>query len=253
MLINRQRANGGQMGAWNLRLVDYWDQTTGAINKGARRLGEFGESERVAPCGQIREAVRQRCTALADRQLLQAAVSMVDDLYKCVNDEVLMGQALFDYLDAFGRTFTTAVRERGYVIRYVVENQFSGVDFLMLGPFDVFPRVFNAAGFVYVCPQQIALELMQADGVEASEYERAITRYITEARVVGNRVVNECHAAGLHYVFLEADYEEGALDIALRGGGAPGVLSVFRDDAPVPGSEVSVVFPEQKLGGSESV
>jgi hypothetical protein len=34
----------------------------------------------------------------------------------------------------------------------------------------------------------------------------------------------------------------------LRGRGAPGVLTIFRQDAPVPGSEVSVFFPEQKLG-----
>jgi hypothetical protein len=190
-----------------------------------------------------------RVHALADSQLLQSAVSMVDDLYKYVNDEVLMDEVLFDYFDAFGRTLTKTVRERGYVIRYVVENQFSGVDFLMLGPFNVFPRVFNAAGFVYICPQQLGLHLMQADGIMASEYARAIAQYITEARLVGDRLVNKCHDDRQHYVFLEADYQEGALDIALRGCGAPGVLSVFRDDAPVPGSEVSVAFPEQKLGG----
>jgi hypothetical protein len=173
---------------------------------------------------------------------------MVDDLYKYVNEEVLMDEALFEYLDAFGRTLTKAVSERGYVIRYVVENQFSGVDFLMLGPFDVFPKVFKAAGFAYICPQNLGLYLMQRDGIAASEYPRAIAQYITEARHVGDQVVIKYHDDGQHYVFLEADYQEGALDIALRGGGAPGVLSIFRDEAPVGGSEVSVSFPEQKLG-----
>jgi hypothetical protein len=173
---------------------------------------------------------------------------MVDDLYKYVNDEVLMDRALFAYLDAFARTFTKTVRERGYVIHYIVENQFSDVDFLMVGPFDLFPKVFNAAGFVYVCPHQLALQLMQADGVAVSQYSRAIAQYIAEARVVGNRLVNQCYGTGQHYVFLEADYQEDALDIALQGSGAPGVLSVFRNDAPVPGSTVSVSFPDQKLG-----
>jgi isocitrate dehydrogenase kinase/phosphatase len=96
-----------------------------------------------------------------------------------------------------------------------VENQFSGVDFLMVGPFDVFPRVFNAAGFVYICPQQLSLHLMQHDGITASEYPRAIAQYITEGRHVGDRIV----------------------------------IKIFRDDAPVAGSEVFVGFPEQKLGG----
>ncbi len=237
------------MDNWDFRLADYWDQTTNAINKSTLRLSKLSEAEREAACGQIRDAVWMRVFDLTDEQLLQAAVSMVDDLYKTVNDEVLMAAALFEYLDAFGRTFTQAVRERGYVIRYVVENQFSGVDFLMLGPFDVFPRVFNAAGFVYICPQQLGLRLMAHDGIPASEYPRAIAEYITEARLVGDTLVSKCQDDDRHYVFLEADYQEGGLDIALRGGGAPGVLSIFRDDAPVAGSEVFVGFPEQKLGG----
>lgn len=237
------------MGDWDLRLVDYWDQRTGAINRNAFRLGRLDGPERAAACGEIRDAVRARAQALGDTHLLQAAVTLVDDLYKYVNDEVLMGPALFEYLDAFGRTFTRTVRERGYVIRYVVDNQFSGVDFLMLGPFDVFPKIFNAAGFVYVCPQHLALRLMQGDGIAASGYEGALARYIDEARIVGDQLVGKCHDDGLHYVFLEADYQDGALDAALRGSGDPGVLSVFRNDAPVPGSEVSISFPERKLGG----
>jgi hypothetical protein len=234
---------------WDIPIVDYWDQMTGSINRGAIRLSKLSGPERVAACGRIRDAVGRRAQSLADINLLKAAVSMVDDLYKYVNDEVLMDQALFDYIDAFGRTLANTVRKRGYVIRYVVENQFLSLDFLMLGPFDLFPKVFNAAGLVYICPQQLGLQLMQADGIAATDYETAIPRYITEARHVCNRLASDCQDDNRHYVFLEADYEEGALDVALRGGGDPGVLSVFRDDAPVPGSMVSVGFPEQKLGG----
>ena len=237
------------MDDWDFSLVDFWDQTTGAINRNALRLSKLSEPDRMEACSRIRDAVSKRAHALEDNLLLQAAVSMADDLYKYVNYEVMMHDSLFDYFDAFGSTFTKTVRESGYVIRYVVENQFSGVDFLMLGPFDIFPRIFNAAGFVYVCPQQLGLRLMQDDGVAASDYAEKIAQYSTEARRVGDQLVNECHDKVQHYVFLEADYEEGALESALRGRGAPGVLSVFRDDAPVPGSEVSVAFPEPTSGG----
>lgn len=236
------------MADWDLRLVDYWDQTTGAISRNALRLGRLSEPERAAACSQIRDAVLKRLHALSDSQLLQAAVSMVDDLYKYVNDEVLMDRALFGYLEAFARTFTHTVSERGYVIRYVVENQFSNFEFLLRGPIGLFPKLFNAAGFVYVCPHQLALQLMQADGVPASRYSEAIAQYLDEARIVGNSLVNQCQGIGRHYVFLEPDYQEGVLDIALQGGRAPGVLQIFRNDAPVPGSTVSVSFPEQKLG-----
>jgi len=236
------------MDNWDFRLVDYWDQTVGAINRNAQRLSKLNETKRKAACDQIRGAVRMQVHDLTDEQLLQAVVSMVDDLYKFVNDEVFMAAALFEYLDAFGRTLIQAVHERGYVIRYVVDNQFSGVDFLMLGPFDVFPKVFKAAGFVYICPQQVSLNLMESDGITESKYPQAIAKYIDEARYVSDTIVTRCHDEGHHYVFIEVDYQEGALDIALRGSGAPGVLSIFRNDAPVAGSEVFVSFPEQKLG-----
>lgn len=232
---------------WDFHLVDYWDQTTGAINRHVLRLIPLGEAERQAACGRIQDAVRKRVAALTDRLLLQAAVSMVDDLYKYVNDAVLVDGALFAYLDAFARTFTAAVRERGYVIHYVVENAFSGVDFLMRGPFDLFPRVFNAAGLVYVCPQQLALRLMQADGVAAPDYASAIARYIAEARDLADRLLSQCAETGRHYLFLEVDYQEGALDLALQGSDGRGVLTIFRNDAPVPGSTVSVSFPDRKL------
>ena len=237
------------MGDWSLPLVGYWDQQAHAINGGTLRLIELGAPERTAACGEIRRAVLEGVRALDDERLLKAAVTMVDDLYKYVNDAVLMDAALFEYLDAFGRTFTAAVRERGYVIRYVVDNTFSGIDHLTVGPFDLFPRVFNAAGFVYVCPQQLALRLMEGDGIAASAYEEAVPRYIAEARMLADRLATQCLAEGRHFVFLEADYEDGALDAALAGDKAPGVLTVFRNEAPLPGTSVSITFPDRKLGG----
>ena len=234
------------MSEWNLPLIDYWDQTQDAITRHTLRLIDLGEPERLAACGQIRDAVRQRLAALTDSQLLQAAVSVVDDLYKFVNDDVLVAPALFAYLDAFGRTFTETVRARGYIIHYIVENQFLSADFLRRGPFELFPRVFKAAGFVYICPQHLAWQLMQADGVAASGYAEGVARYIDEARILANRVVDTCHRTGQHYVFLDADYEAGSLDVALQGSTGQGILSVFRNDAPIPGSTVSVSFPSQQ-------
>lgn len=230
------------MDNWDLPLVDYWDQRTGAINQHTRRLSQLPDPERRAACNQIHDAVRKRLEGMADELLLKAAVSMVDDLYKYLNDEVLMARALLEYLNAFGRTLTQAVRNRGYVIRYVVDNQFSSVDFLMLGPFDLFPKIFKTAGFVYICPQLLSLHLMKHDGVAVSEYPNAIHRYIAEARAGGDQIVTKCHEESRHYAFIEADYHEGVLDLALQREGR--VLSIFRNDAPVAGSEVFVTFPE---------
>ena len=235
------------MDNWNFSLIEYWDWRRNAINRQAARLNKLTQSERALAFDIIRNSVLEQTRDLADERLLQAAVSMVDDLYKTINDELLMAPALFEYIDAFGHTFTQAVRERGYVIRYVVENQFSGVDFLKLGPFDVFPRVFNAAGFVYICPQHLSYQRMQQDGFGGSEDSEAISQYAFEGRYLGDRLVIRCHDESKHFAFLEADYQEGALDFALRYRSAPGVLNIFRDDAPIAGSEVYVGFPEQKL------
>ena len=237
------------MDAWNFpHVFNFWDQQAGAINANARRLDALGAPEREAACRRIREAVGAHAQALDDEWLLKMALTLTDDLYKYVNDEILLCPGLFDYLGAFGRAFLGAVRARGYAVHSVVDNQFSGVDFLRLGPFDLFPRVFGAAGFVYVCPQHAAWQLMQADGLAADAYPANIARYQTEARMLADRLAGECQAEGRHYLFLEADFEEGALDAALRSRGAPGVLSVFRNEAPAADSRVSADFPAQRLG-----
>jgi hypothetical protein len=235
------------MSEWNTPFVEYWDQATDAINRNAFRFSKLGESERTVASSVIRDSVHRSAGGCSDQQLLREAVSMVDDLYKYMNDTMLSGSAVYVYLDAFARTFTMAVSERGYVIEYVAENAFSSVDFLLIGPFDWFSKVFSAAGFVYICPQHLAFGLMQADGLAASDYEHLIGKYIAEARMLARRLVMECRSDARHFVFLEADYQDGSLDAALEGRGDPGVLSVFRNQTPLPGSEVDVVFPNSKI------
>ncbi len=94
----------------------------------------------------------------------------------------------------------------------------------------------------------IRLRLMRADdGLAAPDYASAVARYIAEARALADRLLNQCAETGRHYLFVEVDYQEGALDLALQGSNARGVLTIFRNDAPVPGSTVSVSFPDQRL------
>ena len=128
------------MGDWGFHLADYWDQRTDAVNRHARRLAQVGNIERIAACKQIQAGVLRGMDRFADLELLKAAVCMVDDLYEFVNDIVIMDNAILDYLAASCLTFTTPLRERGYVIHYVDENRFSGIDFIKLGPCDLFPQ-----------------------------------------------------------------------------------------------------------------
>ena len=228
------------MSQWSFpHIFDYWDQATGIINRCAMCLHELAEGERQKAGDEIREAMEAHVQALTDEKLMYAALSLVDDVYKYVNDEIFVAPALVQYLDAFGRTFTNRLRERGYVIHYVVENTFKN-DFLLVGPFDLFPAIFKAIGLVYISPQLLGWELMKHDGLEAAAYPEAIERYTPEARKVADDLLQRCHADRAHYIFLEADYQTGCLGAALSCRGQPGVLSIFRNQAAVPDSTVDV-------------
>jgi hypothetical protein len=233
--------------AWNWPLVDYWDQRTDAINRAAARVRELDASDRPAAYGAIQECVLDKVASLPEELLLKATVSMVDDLYKFVNDVVLMDDVLLGYLNAFAHTMIATVRARGYVVRYIADNRFSGIEFLKMGPFDLFPRVFNAAGFVYSCPQLLAFQLMQYDGIQDGDYEARVAEYIDEARMLNNRVIHTCRNDARHFVQLETDYEDGSLDAALKGEHDTGALTIIRDEAPLPGTEVSVRFPKTRI------
>jgi hypothetical protein len=230
---------------WNLSLVKYWDQLKKAIFNNTKQLDKLSESKQKKAYDQIREAVNSQVQAYTDEQLLMAAVSLVDDLYKFLNDEVFVATTLFEYLEAFGRTFTDALRERGYVINYIVDNQFTRNDVLFQGAFDLFKKVFNAAGLVYICPQLIGMQLMQADGIN-DDFLTSMPRYINEARYLSDKLVTECHEEGLHYVFLETNFEDGVLDAAVKDMNKPGVLGIFRNEAPIAGSKIQVSYPDQQ-------
>lgn len=231
------------MNDWNFsHIFQYWDQRTGAIALNSERLDQLGTAAQSNARSQIREALEAHVEALDDELLLQAAISQTDDLYKYINDEVVVRPALFYYLAAFGRTLNNAVRERGYVIEYVVENQFSGPPFLFRGPFGLFPKIFQAVGFVYVCPQQLAWQMMQQDGVAEADYSARIAQYASEGWAMAHQMARTCHTEGRHFIYLETDYVEGSLDAPLEGKGAPGVLSIFRNEAAVAGSTVTVDY-----------
>jgi hypothetical protein len=235
------------MTAWDRPLVSYWDQRTDSFNRAAAEIRELSTLERNAAYDEIRDCVIDKVAALPEDLLLRAAVSMVDDLYKFVNDTVWMDDALLGYLNAFAHTMIATVRARGYVIRYIADNQFSGSDYLRMGPFDLFPRVFNAAGFVYTCPQLVALQLMRADGIRDDEYEARVAHYIDEARMLNDRIVNTCRNDSRHFVLLETDYVAGSLDAAENGERDAGALTIFRNEAPLPGTNVSVRFPKSRI------
>jgi len=75
------------------------------------------------------------------------------------------------------------------------------------------------------------------------QFVAQLPRYINEGRHVADMIVAQCRERKKHFVFLEADFQEGSLREALAMSGKPGVLTVFRNQAPIADSTVRICYP----------
>jgi hypothetical protein len=114
----------------------------------------------------------------------------------------------------------------------------------MRRPLFLYPDWFHAAGFAYICPQHCASLLMSKDGISPPGFAEAIDRYDAEARHLALGLVKRCHAERRHYVFLDADSVPGTFRESEAAAKAPGVVTICRNDAPFPGSQIQVTLPK---------
>ena len=232
------------MSTWFFRkITDYWDQRNGAIEASARKLAGFTVPKRQNALNEITDSVRKHCDALNDKYLATAALTMSDDLYKAVVSLTYWDDSLTDYLEAVAGTFCRAFTERGYVIQYVVDNAYELTDVGMSGPLNYFPSWFQAAGFVYVCPQHIAQRLMVNDGKGEDGSVQHLPAYLSEGRYVADTIVTKCREELHHYFFLDTDATEQSMEKALSSLNERNVIGIFRNEAPTPGAECTVAWP----------
>ena len=144
------------------------------------------------------------------------------------------------YLAATAGTLTSVLTERGIRIQYLVHNAWPDPTRLL----ELFPEWYSAAGLVLRTSQGIALELARQDGVAEHTLATRAIDYESEARDVVNVVVARCQEEGRHFIQVDADAQPGSFDSALEARGKPGVVTIIRDQAPEPGSSVTVLTPE---------
>jgi hypothetical protein len=168
---------------------------------------------------------------------------MVDDLYKSMNLAVDCSDITQRYLQATGRTLITAATEHGYLLHYLIDNVFEELG----QPLWVYPHWFYASGLVFLCPQHFALTLARADkpDIEYPEYKAKLGYYIAEARDVAARAVDRCDQESRPYVFLDTDSTPNSYDQCLTRVKDPGVITVFRNEAPIEGSGFRVLGPSE--------
>jgi hypothetical protein len=230
------------MPQWMLpRITDYWDSQVDAIERLSLVLAETPELDRPAQIKLIGEAVTRHIGALDDNFLRLSAVAIVEDLYKSAMRLTSLDDTPLQYLHASAAPYFRALTQRGYTVHYFIDNTFSRLD----GPAVAFPLWFRAASLVYLCPQEIAATSFEKDKPQ-SEWPSLVSKYSADARVVADELVERCHKELRHFVYLDIDSD--GFQAALKTSGAPGVIHVFRNEAPTPGSRIVVNMASGPLG-----
>lgn len=229
---------------WMLpKVTDYWDQQRAAIENGAQRLGALPTAAQSSAVAALEAAIERHVAVLDDNLAGFAAFAFADDLYKAAYAIRHWNEALQAYLAATSGSFCSLLSTRGITLNYVIDNVYEPTLFGMGLPIDAFPVWFQTAGFVYICPQAIALELMTNDGLPRDAFEEHLPRYASEGTDVAGLLATRSHEERRHFVYLDADSTPDSLAQALAMRSAPGYLVVFRDQPPLPGTTCSVWKP----------
>jgi hypothetical protein len=220
-------------------ITDYWDQGACAIERLSRELKQMPHKSRAAQQSLIRAAVGRRIGALPDQDLMKAASVMADDLYKAAGQIAFWDDALEQYLSASSGAFLSALSARGYVVNYVIDNRFEE----LTAPVGWYPRWFTTADLFYICPQHLACWTMKDEDQPETEWQALLPNYIGRARELADAMVARCRNESRHFVFLDTDAADNSFSAAMRTQGVPGVIRIFRREAPSISSGCVVTFP----------
>lgn len=234
------------MQEWFLpKITDYWDWKSNALEKFSLELMVAEPTARDQQLSIIRSAVTEHVRVLSAQQLLNALIVAAEDIYKAANRATVGGSAIEMYLEASAGTLFSVARQRQCILHYLVDNIFEQTSFGMTRPLKLFGAWFRAAQLVYICPQELAVRLMQNRNEDPDEFISLLPRYIDEALDVSNKLVERCHAESRHYTFLNADSspEPFPFRACLAVAKAAGLITVLRNEAPVAGSKITVIYP----------
>jgi hypothetical protein len=229
---------------WMLpKISDYLNPQTDAVQRFADKLEISPNPERDLK--EIREAVSEHTKVLPLKWLLTASWLIADDLYKTGNSLSLWAEQHGQYIQASAGTFFQRFQEKGFVLRYGINNSFEQTDFGMQRPLHLLPALFAAAGLVYVCPETLSLDLMKHDGIPSSQFLKTYGRYETESRHVALDLLKKCNQMRKSYIVLElSDHKELLSEISADSDSETNAVTVFRSEPPIAGSNVSVKLPE---------
>jgi hypothetical protein len=227
--------------SWMLpNITDYIDWRNDAIQGFADMVKASPHPENDLRA--IREAVSEHARVLSLQRLWTVSHIFADNIYKAGNCLASWGEEHRLYVEAAAGTFFERFSETGYVLRYFINNRFEQTDWGMQRPLYLLPRLFRAAGLVYICPEKYGLSLMEGVGIPGTDFLKEYERFSDEGRDLANELVRACNKRRKSYVVLEIGDDLDLFD-AVRSDAETKVITIFRNEPPVLNSEVSVTLP----------
>ncbi len=211
-------------------LVDYLDIDAGVPVVQGERLSVLNAEERSIALTAAEMRVEALVAALDARALARLAVDAVERLYRAGASLELWSPDIAAYVRAtWGVVFGDLAR-RGFRIHYVIEHLHPE----RIGrPLELYPDLFAAAGFDYVCPHTYANLLPEAH--EAEVTPDALAPFLPEGRRLAVEQARAVASAGRHLAYLELAPESGAVAAVLDLVAAtPGTIGVHRVGLPDP-------------------
>ena len=228
------------------KITDYWDWTRDSLEKFSLEIMMASPEVRAASLSAIREAITEHVRVLPDRTLLEVLWIVADDVFKAGNRASVAGGAFEIYLEASAGTLFALAEQRKCILHYLVDNIYEQTEFGMHRPLQLYEKWFRSVGLVYICPQALALSLMNHDKQASNQYFALLPKYIDEGIHMACAIAEKCHAEVRHYVFLNADStgEQFPFECCLKVSGSTGIVTALRNEAPVVGSKVKIIYPQ---------
>ncbi len=222
---------------WNLpHITAYWDDRVDAIERFSRLIEATPEADRPKELVALNDAVALQTAALTDADLMKYAIAIVEDLYKAVSKRTYIDEPVLQYLDASCPPFFKALRARGYVICYFVNNTFDS----LVRPLTAYPAWFAAAKLFYLCPQHIPCQDQPEE-----QWPELVKKHVIDGRQVAQELVSRCRQEGRHFIYLDIAADENDFEFAKPVAGDAGAIFVYREEAPVPGSRIIAYLPSE--------
>jgi len=228
-------------------IYDYWDQRKDSIYRYSSKLANLDREERSEALRVIEMAIEHHVKSASDELLVKYAFVMTDDLYRAANRTWnKFNQMLYSYLEASSGILCKLLSERGFTIHYLIDNTYKNSYQGMLKPLEIFRDWFQGSSFVYICPQEIAMEIVGSLGKDKFECFSLLPSGLKEARNIANILLEECNTERRHYVFLDTDWQPGSFAASMVSDKNPKVITIIRNQAPVPGSKCYVSCFDEK-------